>query len=147
MEFAMSNQQNHIYEFGPFHLDAVERLLLRDGTVVPLTPRVFDLLLVLVERHGHLLGKDELMQTVWRDTVVEETNLSANISILRKALGENGQQFIETMPKRGYRFVAKVQQISTEQTEINEAAAHNIEGETQPETLTSKVKRHRKGAL
>ena len=143
----MSNQQNHIYEFGPFHLDAVERLLLRDGTVVPLTPRVFDLLLVLVERHGHLLEKDELMKTVWRDTVVEEANLSANVSILRKALGENGQHFIETMPKRGYRFVAEVRQISAEQAEGNEPAARNIEGEKQPETLTSKVKRQGKAAL
>jgi DNA-binding winged helix-turn-helix (wHTH) protein len=143
----MSNQQKHIYEFGPFRLDAVERLLLRDGAVVPLTPRVFDLLLVLVERHGHLLEKGELMKTVWRDTVVEEANLSTNIAILRKALGENGQKFIETMPRRGYRFVAEVRQISTEQAEGNEAAAHNIEREAQPETLTSKVNRHRKGAL
>ena len=143
----MSNQQKHIYEFGPFRLDAVERLLLRDGAVVPLTPRVFDLLLVLVEQHGHLLEKDELMETVWRDTVVEEANLSANISILRKALGENGQQFIETMPKRGYRFVAEVRQISAEQAEGNEATTHNIEEEKQTETLTSKVKRQGNRAL
>ncbi len=108
----MSNQLKRIYEFGPFRLDAAERLLLRDGAAVPLTPKVFDLLLALVEHHGHLLEKDELMKTVWRDTVVEEANLSANISILRKVLGENGQQFIETMPKRGYRFVGEVREMA-----------------------------------
>lgn len=131
----MSNQAKHIYEFGPFRLDAAERQLLRDGDAVALTPRVFDLLLALVERHGHLLEKDQLMQAVWRDTAVEEANLSANISILRKALGENGQRFIETIPTRGYRFVAEVREIGAEQAEINKTAA------------TSKVQCHRKGAL
>jgi TolB-like protein/DNA-binding winged helix-turn-helix (wHTH) protein len=106
----MQSQTQHIYEFGPFRLDAAERLLLRDGAAVALTPRVFDLLLVLVERHGHLLEKDELLQTIWPDTVVEEGNLTANISILRKTLGDDGNsaRFIETVPKRGYRFVAAV---------------------------------------
>src|SRR5215510_12464252 len=69
---AMSLQTKHIYEFGPFRLNAAEHLLLRDGEVVPLTPKVFDLLLALVERHGRLLEKDELMRVVWPDTVVEE---------------------------------------------------------------------------
>lgn len=105
----MSRQPNRIYEFGPYLLDATERLLRRDGQAVPLQPKVFDLLLTLVERHGHLLEKDELMNAVWPDTVVEEANLSNNISILRKTLSDNGQQFIETEPKRGYRFVAPVQ--------------------------------------
>jgi TolB-like protein/DNA-binding winged helix-turn-helix (wHTH) protein/thioredoxin-like negative regulator of GroEL len=106
----MHHQTQHIYEFGPFRLDAAERLLLREGAAVALTPRVFDLLLVLVERHGHLLEKDELLQTIWPDAVVEEGNLTANISILRKTLGDDGNsaRFIETVPKRGYRFVAAV---------------------------------------
>lgn len=106
----MSHQPNHIYEFGPFRLDSAERMLLRNGEAIPLQPKVFDLLLVLVERHGHLLEKDELMEAVWPDTIVEEVNLANNISILRKTLSENGQQFIETVPKRGYRFVAPVQE-------------------------------------
>ena len=99
----MSHQSKRIYEFGPYRLDCAERLLWRDGEVVPLQPKVFDLLLALVERRGRLAGKDELMEEVWPDTVVEEANLTNNISILRKTLGANGQQFIETMPKRGYR--------------------------------------------
>src|SRR5262252_5831533 len=107
----MSHQPKPIYEFGPYRLDSAERLLSHDGEVVPLQPKVFDLLLVLVERHGRLLEKDELMKAVWPDTVVEEVNLANNISILRKTISENGQQFIETVPKRGYRFVAEVREV------------------------------------
>jgi len=106
----MSQQIKHLYEFGPFRLDAGERLLLRDDESVPLTPKAFDLLLALVEQHGHLLEKGELMKLVWPDTFVEEANVSYNISLIRKALdgGENGQRYIETVPRRGYRFVAPV---------------------------------------
>src|SRR5215467_10986009 len=84
----MSHQPKPVYEFGPFRMDAAERLLSRDGEVVPLQPKVFDLLLVLVERHGRLLEKDELMKTVWPDTVVEEANLANNyngINLLDKS--------------------------------------------------------------
>lgn len=107
----MAENLKRLYEFGPFRLDAGERLLLRDGEVVPLTPKAFDLLLALVEQSGHLLEKETLMKAVWPDSFVEENNLADNISRLRKALGEgeNGQKFIETIPKRGYRFVAEVQ--------------------------------------
>jgi DNA-binding winged helix-turn-helix (wHTH) protein len=110
----MSHQLQPIYEFEPFRLDVAERLLLRDGKVIPLQPKVFDLLLVLVEHNGHLLVKDELMKLVWPDAVVEEANLANNISILRKTLGGNGQQFIETAPKRGYRFVAGVREVAAD---------------------------------
>src|SRR5262245_52248128 len=115
----MSLQTKRIYEFGAFCLDAVEHLLLRNGESVPLTPKAFDLLLTLVEHHGHLLEKDELLKKVWPDTFVEEANLASNISQLRKALGdgENGQRFIETMPKRGYRFVAGVKEVAVERAE------------------------------
>src|SRR5215510_12921831 len=108
----MNRRSDHHYEFGPFRLDVAERLLLRDGESVPLTPKSFDLLLALVGHHGHLLEKDELMKLVWPDTFVEETNLASNISLIRKALGdgENGQRYIETAPKRGYRFVATVRE-------------------------------------
>src|SRR5262245_28702047 len=109
----MSQQPNHIYEFGSFHLDVAERMLMRDGEAIPLQLKAFDLLHVLVQHHGHLLEKDELLKVVWPDTIVEEVNLANNISVLRKALGEdgNGQRFIETVPRRGYRFVAGVRQI------------------------------------
>jgi Tol biopolymer transport system component/DNA-binding winged helix-turn-helix (wHTH) protein len=145
----MSQQLKQIYEFGAFRLDPAERLLLRDGELIPLQPKVFDLLLALVEHHGHLLEKDELMKMVWPDTFVEETNLSCNISLIRKALGdgENGQKYIETVPRRGYRFVAGVREISAEQAGINEAAPHQTEGEARREPLISKFKFYRKGVL
>ncbi len=115
----MSLQPNHFYEFGPFRLEVVERLLVRDSEVVPLTPKAFDLLLALIEHHGRLMEKSELMKAVWPDTFVEEGNLSWNISHLRKALGEgeNGQRYIETVPKRGYRFIAGVEEKGDEGAE------------------------------
>jgi DNA-binding winged helix-turn-helix (wHTH) protein/TolB-like protein len=105
----IGHRPQDVYEFGAYRLDATERLLLRCGEAVQLQPKVFDLLHVLVEHHGRLLEKDELMKLVWPDTVVEEANLANNISILRKTLSENGERLIETVPKRGYRFVAPVQ--------------------------------------
>lgn len=99
-----------VYRFGEFELDAQERVICRAGKPVALTPKAFDLLLTLVERHGHLVGKEELLSLVWPGTFVEESNLSYNMSVLRKALGDAPEQpaLIETVPKRGYRFVAAV---------------------------------------
>src|ERR1051326_1775614 len=105
----MGNQDNQSYEFGRFRLNVADRVLLREGELVPLTPKVFDILLVLVESKGQVVAKDDLMKRVWPNTFVEEGNLTQNISLLRKALGETpgGVQFIETVPRRGYRFVAE----------------------------------------
>src|ERR1044071_3368755 len=105
----MGQQDSHSYEFGRFRLKVAERVLLREGELVPLTPKVFDILLVLVESSGQVVAKDDLMRSVWPNTFVEEGNLTQNISLLRKALGETpgGVQFIETVPRRGYRFVAE----------------------------------------
>jgi DNA-binding winged helix-turn-helix (wHTH) protein len=99
-----------MYAFGPFLLDACQRVLLRDGKPVPLTPKAVDTLLVLVRNAGHLVAKDDLMKEVWPDAFVEEVNLAKNIFVLRHTLGngEQGQNYIETVPKRGYRFVASV---------------------------------------
>src|SRR5258708_30259933 len=96
------------YEFGPFRLDSKARVLLRGTEVVPLTPKAFDSLLVLVENRGSPVGKDDLMKQVWPDTFVEETNLTQQVSLLRKVLDEDsgGASYIETIPKRGYRFTA-----------------------------------------
>src|SRR5262245_36120926 len=164
----MSQQPRHIYEFGPFRLDEAEHLLLRDGKAVPLTPKAFDLLLALVERHGHLLEKEELLKKVWPSTFVEEANLASNISLLRKALGdgENGHRYIETAPKRGYRFVANVKKVVNERAELTVqerpgSQSTVAEGEqtanaTEPipahpaikvEDLASSVKRYQRGAL
>jgi DNA-binding winged helix-turn-helix (wHTH) protein/Tol biopolymer transport system component len=100
-----------VYAFGPFLLDASQRLLLREGKPVPLRPKAVDTLLVLVRNAGRLVGKDELMKEVWPDAFVEEVNLAKNISVLRQALGKEngGGEYIATVPKRGYRFVASVQ--------------------------------------
>jgi TolB-like protein/DNA-binding winged helix-turn-helix (wHTH) protein len=106
---------NHLYAFGPYVLDPGERLLRHGEARMELPPRAFDALLVMVENHGRLLEKDALMQTVWGDTVVEESNLSQIVYLLRKALrdGENGARYIETVPKRGYRFLAAVREIES----------------------------------
>jgi len=111
---------NGSYEFGPFRVDATERLLLREGRSVPLKPKVFDLLLKLVANVGHVVMKDELMKEIWPDSFVEEHNLAVSISLLRMALGDDYRQptFIETVAKRGYRFVAAVKVISDENTEM-----------------------------
>ena len=108
----MGQQDNHSYDFGRFRLKIAERVLLREGEPVPLTPKVFDILVILVENGGHVVAKDDLMKRVWPNTFVEEGNLTQNISLLRKALGETpgGVQFIETVPRRGYRFVAETSQ-------------------------------------
>jgi len=99
-----------LYEFGPYRLDASARVLLREGAVVPLTPKALEILAVLVKHRGELVTKEELLKAVWPDTFVEEGSLTQNISILRKALGPDaeGHPYIETMAKRGYRFAAQV---------------------------------------
>ena len=104
----MGRSAKHSFEFGPFRLVPEERQLLRDGQPVPLTPKSFDLLVVLVENAGHLIEKSELLNRVWPDSFVEEANLSVKMSELRRALGaaEDGSQYIETVPRSGYRFVA-----------------------------------------
>lgn len=124
----MVSRPRHIYEFGSFRLVPDERQLLHDHKRVSLTPKSFDLLVALVEDRGHLIEKDELMKRIWPDSFVEEANLSVNMSALRRALGEgaNEHQFIETVPRRGYRFVAKV----TESWDENEKPGM-VRGQTQ----------------
>ncbi|HXM43063.1 MAG TPA: winged helix-turn-helix domain-containing protein [Bryobacteraceae bacterium] len=101
-----------LYEFGPFRVDPQKRLLLQDGRPVPLTGKALDILLALLECHGEILTKDELIGRVWPDTVVEEGNLGRNISSLRKALDESPDEhrYIVTLARRGYRFVADVRE-------------------------------------
>ncbi|HEY8165544.1 MAG TPA: winged helix-turn-helix domain-containing protein [Gemmatimonadaceae bacterium] len=115
----------HLYEFVSFLLDPAERRLLRNGQPVALTPKCFDLLVVLVENSGHLLEKSDLMARVWPDQFVEEGSLSFNVSELRKALGEgeNGAQYIETVRKKGFRFVAPVHEIPVPSADIIEPRA------------------------
>lgn len=110
------NGDSRIYEFNGFRLEAAQRRLLFEGHPVPLKPKVLDLLLLLVERRGQLVGKEELMQEIWPDAIVEENNITVSMSALRKALGDDQdkRQFIETVPRRGYRFLAEVTEILEE---------------------------------
>lgn len=110
-----------VYNFGPFSLNQTERQLLRYGEPVRLAPKTFDVLLVLIQNRGCLVTKEQLLQEVWPDAFVEEANLSVNVASLRKTLdeGDGKCQCIETVPKRGYRFVAEV----TEGTEVLNSVA------------------------
>src|SRR5262245_43755993 len=116
----MSSTVRHCYTFGGFRLDTTEHLLYnQDGEVVPLKPKVVETLELLVSERGRLITKDELMARLWPDTVVEESNLSQNIYLLRKVLGSSadGGNYIDTVPKRGYRFTAEVQEIPDDSAE------------------------------
>ncbi|PYS74629.1 MAG: hypothetical protein DMF69_01225 [Acidobacteria bacterium] len=109
----MNQRALHFYEFGPFRLNLTERILYRGSEMVALTPKVLDTLLVLVENNGHILEKNELMEHLWPDSFVEESSLTQNISLLRRALaeGDSENNYIETIPKRGYRFNAVVNEL------------------------------------
>jgi DNA-binding winged helix-turn-helix (wHTH) protein/TolB-like protein/Flp pilus assembly protein TadD len=121
-----SPENRSSYEFGEFRIDRLDRVLLKDGQLVPLTPKVFDLLLLLIENHGHVVGKERLISEVWPDTFVEEGNLTQNISVLRKALGES--RYIQTIPRRGYRFVGDIRPVDsgTESVVIHEHSRSRI---------------------
>ncbi len=110
----MSLQGKNFYAFGPFRLDCEKRVLVREGVPVPLGPKAVETLVVLVENAGRLVDKDNLMRRVWPDVFVEEGNLNKNIFVLRKLLGQWGEdrEYIETVPKRGYRFVAPVNEVT-----------------------------------
>jgi DNA-binding winged helix-turn-helix (wHTH) protein/tetratricopeptide (TPR) repeat protein len=106
----MTQAVKRLYTFGPFCLDPAERILLRESHTVPLTPKVFDTLIVLITNSGHIVSKDELIKRVWLDTFIDEGTLTRTVSRLRRALGEapGGQAYIETVPRLGYRFVVNV---------------------------------------
>src|SRR6266480_1757970 len=117
----MDEQPMHLYEFGPFSVDTRERVLLRDGKPVPLTPKAYETLLALISKSGHIVDKEELMRHVWPDVVVEENNLTGNIFALRRALAEH--RYIETVPRRGYRFTADVKLVTVEDLTVTERSA------------------------
>jgi DNA-binding winged helix-turn-helix (wHTH) protein/tetratricopeptide (TPR) repeat protein len=118
------------YRFGPFQLDVAERRLSRGSEVIPLRLKVFDTLRVLVENAGRLVTKQELLDAIWPETTVEENNLNHNVSVLRKALGEKatGQQYIETVPRVGYRFVAAVEIAELQHEASVASAARALQG-------------------
>jgi DNA-binding winged helix-turn-helix (wHTH) protein/TolB-like protein/Flp pilus assembly protein TadD len=141
----MDESRRVAFRFGKFLLDDHERVLLHDGHTVTLTQKAFDLLVVLVRNGGHLVTKDELLNEVWPDAVVAEVNLSVNISVLRKALGDDG--FIETVPKRGYRFVGPVEVVDSEKLEQRRSASISAVDGTEQDSLSGPlvgtIARHR----
>lgn len=120
----ISERTDVVYEFGPFRLEVKEHRLVREGRSIPLTGKAFHTLRVLVERHGTLVLKRDLMNAVWPKTTVEENNLDRNISVVRKALGESAtsQTYIETVPRMGYRFVEAVSEIGSRVVALTETS-------------------------
>jgi TolB-like protein/Tfp pilus assembly protein PilF len=116
----MSDKQSHLYTFGSFRLDTAARSLTHAGKSVTLAPKTFDLLVLLVESGARLLDRRELMVALWPDTIVEEANLSFQISTLRKALQADGHDLIETVPKHGYRFTGRAEQLDVASTPLRE---------------------------
>ena len=112
----MSHQVRHLYEFGPFRLDPEKPCLWRDGEPISLTPKAVETLIVLVQQSGKLVERERLMNAIWPNTFVEDGNLNFNVSVLRKALGTDaaGEQYIQTIPRRGYRFNADVREVAEE---------------------------------
>jgi DNA-binding winged helix-turn-helix (wHTH) protein/TolB-like protein/Flp pilus assembly protein TadD len=113
-------EPSRTYEFGPFRLDPVEQQLWRDGEEIALTPKAFGVLLLLAKNSGHAVSKEDFMREVWANTIVEEKNLTDNISTLRQLLGDDAQNptYIKTVPRRGYRFVADVNEITGRDTDV-----------------------------
>ncbi|HXD30525.1 MAG TPA: winged helix-turn-helix domain-containing protein [Pyrinomonadaceae bacterium] len=124
----MSRPAKAVYEFGPFRLDQERYLLLRDGDTIQLSPKAFEILLFLVTHRGEVLKKDLLIETIWPDTFVEESNLAQNIFLLRKALGEekNEHRYIVTLPGVGYRFVAPVREVASAETSTAEVSSPSM---------------------
>ena len=114
----MANAVKQLLEFGPFRVDPEQRLLVRDEQPILVSPKAFDLLLILLQRNGQIVLKDDLMRSLWPDTFVEESNLTQHVFLLRKALGDRSQDssYIVTVPGRGYRFVSQVRTLPGEQS-------------------------------
>jgi len=134
------------YRFGPFRYDCGQRLLFRGSDTVPLAPKVGETLRVLLEHHGSVVDKAELMRAVWPDTSVEEIGLARNISQLRKALGDDGETglYIETLPKRGYRFVGEIAPDETEgASEVAGAAEAGVATDASDPQVSTQLRRLR----
>ena len=116
----MNKALNHFYEFNSFLLEPGKRQLLHNGVRVSLPPKAFDTLLILIQNGGQAVKKDELIKQVWPDSFVDENNLNQYVSLLRKTLSEggSGENYIETVPRWGYRFVADVQESADEDAEL-----------------------------
>ncbi|MDQ6786439.1 MAG: winged helix-turn-helix domain-containing protein [Acidobacteriota bacterium] len=139
----MNGGKKHFYQFKSFRLDVEERQLLHGDDAVSLTPKAFDVLVALVERNGHLVEKDELLRLIWSDSFVEEANVARIVHTLRKILGEgeNGNKFIETVAKKGYRFVAEVEEINVSQAPDPDDA--NLQTAETQHGFSQQIKNHK----
>src|SRR5262249_14783888 len=130
----MSLTLRHVYKFDSFIVDVDERVLLRDGRMLPMTPKVFETLFLLVRNQGSIVTKEKMLTTLWPDVFVEESNVTFNIRMLRKALGDTKQSslYIETIPRRGYRFKTQVREVVEEDGGVEiarpEVAPHSGNG-------------------
>src|ERR1700753_1625094 len=133
MTTSESQRVEELYQFGPFRVDPARETLLKEGVAVPLTPKTFQILLVLVRHGKEVVTKDDLMKTVWPDTFVEEANLSRNIFMLRKALGETAQdsRYVVTVPGRGYRLAEHVRLMPGQDFSITAASHSRVEIEVE----------------
>ena len=132
----MLSETRHLYEFGPFRLDSARRLLVREGKNLALPPKTFDLLLFLIEGRDRVLTKKELMSALWPDTFVEEANLAFQIAALRKAFGERGPEWIETLPRVGYRFTCEVSTVNMNPHSETDVQVHSSRRVPQARTGT-----------
>src|SRR5262245_64238568 len=141
----MSLTLRHFYKFDSFVVDVNERVLFRDGRMVPLTPKVFETLLLLVRNQGSIVTKEKMLDTLWPDVFVEESNVTFNITMLRKALGDTKRSsvYIETWPRRGYRFKTQVREIVGEdasvETERPEVITHSGNGRVESERVSQRL--------
>ncbi|MBA2378121.1 MAG: winged helix-turn-helix domain-containing protein, partial [Blastocatellia bacterium] len=137
----MSENSRQYIEFGEFRLDTIERRLMRGEKIISLTPKAFEMLRLLVENEGHLLGKDRLMEELWADTFVDENNLADNVSKIRNALGDSRKEpkFIETVSGHGYRFIAKVVVVEAEKPQALSTGSVQPEDESDPPTSQTGV--------
>src|SRR5262245_44382668 len=139
----MSSLNNHFYQFGAFSVDIDQRVLLREGKPVALTPKTLETLLILLESSGRIVGKDELKKRLWPDTFVEEANITFNIQQVRKALGDDARnpQFVETVARRGYRFIAPVEIRSNDVAKQTQALTEQIaqvpSADVEPEVIST----------
>jgi len=133
------DSESKVYEFNGFRLEANQRRLLYQGQPVPLKGKILDLLLFLVEMRGQLIVKEDLMKEIWADAIVEENNITVSMSILRKTLGEDRSrpQFIETIPRQGYRFIAEVTEVSSQPTATKATRPTPIETPVEDEQIDS----------
>jgi DNA-binding winged helix-turn-helix (wHTH) protein/tetratricopeptide (TPR) repeat protein len=140
MSGVLDGSRRELYEFGPFRVDADQELLLRDGAPVPLTPKAFQILLVLVRRGGEVATKDEIMKAVWPDTFVEETNLTRNIFSIRRALGERSDnEYIHTVSGKGYRLAQRAFAVLPTELNVVSAIRSTVEVEVQEERKKNRL--------